>query len=254
MVPTRLWVAGVVSQTRDRKLADQLLQQVRRCSKTLCDLLICTDGWSPYPNSIKRAFREKIKRAGKRGRCALEVWPELHIGTVIKHTVNKHLKEVIRQVSYGNLEKAMKLLEISNGGFMLNTSHIERFNGTIRERLASMTRKCRHASEKLLAFHTGMYLIGCTYNFCWFHQELSKNIEKGGLGMPCTPAMTSGLTDHQWSLFDLLSYKVAPPPLPIPKRRGRPRIKPSLDPNKLKPKSQKARVRLRKGALCSTTG
>ena len=38
MVPTRLWVAGVVSQTRDRKLADQLLQQVRRCSKTLCDL------------------------------------------------------------------------------------------------------------------------------------------------------------------------------------------------------------------------
>jgi transposase-like protein/IS1 family transposase len=254
VVPTRLWVAGVVSQTRDRNLADQLLQQVRRCSKTLCDLLVCTDGWSPYPNSIRRAFREKIKRAGKRGRCALEVWPELHIGTVIKHTVNKHLKEVIRQVSYGNLEKAMKLLEISNGGVMLNTSHIERFNGTIRERLASMTRKCRHASEKLLAFHTGMYLIGCTYNFCWFHQELSKSIEKGGLGMPCTPAMASGLTDHQWSLFELLSYKVAPPPLPIPKRRGRPRIKPSLDPSKLKPKSQKARVRLRKGALCSTTG
>jgi hypothetical protein len=45
---------------------------------------------------MKRFFREKIKRAGKRGRCSLEVWPDLPIGTVIKHTVNKHLKEVIR--------------------------------------------------------------------------------------------------------------------------------------------------------------
>jgi IS1 family transposase len=171
MVPTRLWVAGVVSQTRDRKLADQLLQQVRRCSKALCELFICTDGWSPYPNSIRRAFREKIKRAGRRGRCALEVWPDLHIGTVIKPTVNKHLKEVIRKMSHGNLEKATYLLSLSNGGTMLNTSFIERFNGTLRERLASLARKCRHASEKLFAFHTGMYLIGCTYNFCWYHQE-----------------------------------------------------------------------------------
>jgi IS1 family transposase len=251
MVPTRLWVAGVVSQTRDRKLADQLLQQVRRCSKTLCDLLICTDGWSPYPNSIRRAFREKIKRAGKRGRCSLEVWSGLHIGTVIKHTVNKHLKEVIRQMSHGNPEKAMHILMNSKGGIMLNTSFIERFNGTIRERLASLTRKCRHASSKLSAFHTGMYLIGCTYNFCWFHQELSKSIEKGGLGTPCTPAMASGVTDHQWSLFELLSYKVAPPPLPISKRRGRHRTKPSLDPST--PQSQRACVRLRKGVLCSTT-
>jgi len=254
MVPTRLWVAGVVSQTRDRKLADQLLQQVRRCSKTLCDLLICTDGWSPYPNSVRRAFREKVKRAGKRGRCSFEVWAGLHIGTVIKHTVNKHLKEVIRQMSHGNQEQAMKLLSNSNGGTMLNTSFIERFNGTLRERLASLTRKCRHASSKLFAFHTGMYLIGCTYNFCWYHHELSKSIEKGGLGMPCTPAMASGLTDHQWSIFELLSYKIAPSAFLIPKRRGRPLTKSLLEPSRPKPPSERPRVRLRKGALCSTTG
>jgi hypothetical protein len=105
---------------------------------------------------------------------------------------------------------------------MLNTSFIERLNGTLPERLAALTRKCRHASSKLFAFHTGMYLIGCTYNFCWHHHELSKSIKKGGLGMLCTPAMASGLTDHQWSIFELLSYKVAPPALLIPKRRGLP--------------------------------
>ena len=74
MVSTRLWLAGVVSQTRDSTLADHLLQQVRRCCQNVCELmtsLICTDGWSAYPNSIRRAFREKVKRTAGRGRSCL---------------------------------------------------------------------------------------------------------------------------------------------------------------------------------------
>jgi IS1 family transposase len=249
MVSTRLWLAGVVSQRRDSTLADGLLQQVRRCCQKMCELLVCTDGWAAYPNSIRRAFREKIKRTAGRGRCSLAVWPDLHIGTVIKCTVNKHLKEVIRQMTHGSLDQALKLLGRSKGGEMLNTSFIERFNGTMRERLAALTRKCRHASCKLHAFHTGMYLIGCTYNLCWPHHELSKPVEKGGFGMLCTPAMASGLTDHIWSVFELLSYKVAPPPLPIPKQRGRPPTKPLPDPTRPK----RPRGRPRKVPLCSTT-
>ena len=241
MVSTRLWLAGVVSQRRDSALADTLLQQVRRCCQKMCELLICTDGWAAYPNSIGRAFREKVKRTAGRGRCAFVVWPALHIGTVIKHTVKKRLKEVIRQMAQGSLEQALKLLGRSNGGTMLNTSFIERLNGTMRERLAALTRKCRHASSKLHAFHTGMYLIGGTYNFCWPHHELSKPVEKGGFGMPCTPAMASALTDHVWSVFELVSYKVAPPPWVAPKRRGRPRIRPLSDPTA--PKRPRGRPR-----------
>src|SRR5207302_9103763 len=62
MVSTRLWLGGVVSLTRDKNLADRLLQQVRACSQAACALLICTDGWAAYPGSIKRAFREKVKK------------------------------------------------------------------------------------------------------------------------------------------------------------------------------------------------
>src|SRR5512135_319890 len=40
MVSTRLWLAGVVSETRDKTLADRLLQQVRRCCQNLCEVLI----------------------------------------------------------------------------------------------------------------------------------------------------------------------------------------------------------------------
>jgi hypothetical protein len=97
--------------------------------------------------------------------------------------------------------------------------------------------------------HAGMYLIGCTYNFCIVHQQLSKALDLGGFGFPCTPAMASGLTDHVWSVKELLTFKVAPPPLPLLKKKGRPRTKSTQ--NTSVPK--KPVVRMRKGALCATT-
>src|SRR5229473_548193 len=61
-VSTRLWMAGVVSRERDRTLADDLLHHVRACCQGVGALLVCTDGWAAYPNSIKRAFRDKVKK------------------------------------------------------------------------------------------------------------------------------------------------------------------------------------------------
>jgi len=249
VVPTRLWVAGVVSKTRDSNLIDRLMLQMRRCCKDLCCILICTDGFAAYPKSILRAFREKVKKTPGRGRCCLEVWPDLQIGTIIKRTVKRRLKDVIRQMTYGTIEQAQKLLELSKGGSMLNTSYIERLNATFRERLASLTRKCRHAVSKEATLHAGMYLIGSTYNFCIPHQQLSKALDLGGCGFPCTPAMASGLTDHVWSIKELLTFKVAPPPIPVLKKKGRPRMK-SLQ-STILPK--KPVVQMRKGALCVST-
>ncbi len=44
MVSTRLWLAGTVSMSRDKGLADALMQQVRRSAQTLRPLLVLTDG------------------------------------------------------------------------------------------------------------------------------------------------------------------------------------------------------------------
>jgi IS1 family transposase len=215
MVSTRLWLGGVVSGTRDTSLADRLLQQVRACSQTACARLFCTDGWAAYPNSIRRAIRSKVKRIAGCGRASLQVWSGLHIGTVIKQTVNKRLKEVVRQMSHGSLAQAMHLLRRSEGGQVLNTSYTERFNGTVRERLATLTRKCRHAAHRLQAPQTGMYLIGSTYNFCCFHQALSTRAAgQAQKLLRQTKALASGLTDHLWSFSELLRYKIAPEPMP----------------------------------------
>jgi hypothetical protein len=201
-----------------------------------------------------RAFREKIKETAGRGRPCLRIWPDLCIATVIKRTEKKRVVEVTRRMTRGTLEQAMTLLNASLGGMVLNTAFIERLNGTMLERLAALTRKCRHAASRLTGLEAGMYLIGSTYNFCWPHQTLSKPTH---LGCPTTPAMATGLTDHVWSMWELLSYRIAPSPWSAPKRRGRPKKLAEQTASVANPKKTPSRhrplLRQRQGRLCSTS-
>jgi len=248
MVPTRLWIAGLVSKTRDSNFTDTLLQHVRNCCIALSAILICVDGLKSYPKSILKAFREKVKDKSGPGAPRKEVWPDVHIGVVVKRMKKRRVKEVIHRIAHGTEEMVNALLKSSKGGKVINTAFIERFNGTFRERLASLTRKCRHAASKVETLHAGMYLIGCTYNFCMTHGALSKQEEHGGI-LLSTPAMASALTDHIWSMKELLTYKIIPAPLPPPKRKYRRRLQhvsSTLG-------SKKPVVRLRKGVLCSDT-
>ncbi len=253
MVSTRLWLAGVVSLTRDTRFSDRLLAQVRRCAQAVRPLLVCTDGWAAYQGSIRRAFREKVKRTVGRGRSALFVWPDLLIATVINHTKQRRVVQITRRMTQGTLERAQDLLRQSKGGNVLNTAFIERLNASFRERLATLTRRCRHAAQRLEALETGMYLIGCVYNLCVVHDELSSSKH---FGTPTTPAMAAGLTARRWSVKEVLLFKVAPAAWVEPKQRGRPGLgaharRPYVS---KRPVHLRPLLRLRKGALCAVTG
>ena len=206
-VSSRLWLAGVVQTSRDHVLADRLLQQVRRCACGASQLLICVDGWASYPNAILRAFVEQVNEGIQTGKKQMHVWSQLLIGQVIKTQKKHRLVSVKHTLLRGDEQGLEHCLEQSRGGTQINTAYIERLNGTMRERLAALTRKCRHANRHLEPFQWGMYLIGCTYNLCWPHHELSKQEHAG---YACTPAMASGLTNHLWSLQEVLTYKVPP--------------------------------------------
>lgn len=219
-VSSRLWLAGIVQHTRDRVLADRLLHMVRRCACGTSQLLVCVDGWAAYPNAILRAFTQQVKEGMEESRAQMQVWPQLIIGQVIKAHKKYRLVSVQHTLLRGTEQDLETCLAQSKGGTQINTAYIERFNGTIRERLASLTRKCRHANEHLEPFQWGMYLIGCTYNLCWKHDRLGQ-----------TPAIAAGLTDHVWSLQQVLTYKVTPQLLatmqedvfPEPNNRGKPK-------------------------------
>ncbi len=70
------------------------------------------------------------------------------------------------------------------------------------------------------------------------HQELSN---RKHFGYACTPAMAAGLTDHIWSVSELLRFRVAPAPWAEPKRRGRPRK--AMAPDPTVPKRPRGRPR-----------
>jgi hypothetical protein len=69
-----------------------------------------------------------------------------------------------------------------------------------------------------------MYLVGCAYNFCWCHDSLRIAAPPGERlkWRDRTPAMAAGLTDHAWTMRELLSCPIPLPPWVAPKRRGRP--------------------------------
>ncbi|WP_151754473.1 hypothetical protein [Dictyobacter vulcani] len=110
------------------------------------------------------------------------------------------------------------LRTIQGGGTHINTASIERFNGTIRERLASLTRRGHHANRHLEPFQWGMYVIGCTYKLCWPHHQIGQ-----------TPARAADLTNHTWSIKEVLTYKFIPQLLASMKELQQQAVAPSPD-------------------------
>ncbi len=68
-----------------------------------------------------------------------------------------------------------------------------------------------------------MYLVGSVYNFCTPHQSLRVACVEGRRRWRLrTPAMAAGITTGIWTVEQLLTYRVPPPPFVLPKKRGRP--------------------------------
>ncbi len=82
----------------------------------------------------------------------------------------------------------------------------------MRACLASLGRRTRCLVRQVQTLETGMYLVGCVYNFCTWHESLRvplyvlgcSGMQRRWVGR--TPAMSAGLTDHRWSLEELLRY------------------------------------------------
>jgi hypothetical protein len=158
----------------------------------------------------------------------LEVWVTLGIATVVKHTTQagKPVFNLTRHIVRGSTEFVGQQLTASQGGLFINTAFIERLNATFRQRLAPLTRRTRHAARSTQPLHAAMFLLGTTYNFCTVPFALRlPNFDDPALPrwQQRTPAMAAGLTDHVWSIHELLAYQIAPP-LWVPKKpKGRPR-------------------------------
>lgn len=217
-VPTRLWLGGTISAHRDKTLITRLVAGVK--AQALCrPLLLVTDGLSTYVGAWQKAFRTPV-RTGRRGRPTLVAWPELVIGQVIKQYQKRRVASVLHRLVTGRAEQLVRLLP---AGQVLNTAYIERLNATFRQRLCCLVRRSRCLAQQPATLEAGMYLVGCVYNFCTPHRSLRLESTAGARkGTERTPAMAAGITETVWTVGQLLTYRVAPPPFVPPKRRGRP--------------------------------
>ena len=212
-VSTRLWLGGVASAHRDRHLIDALVSLVRRCALAK-PVLVCVDGLATYVQALLGAFTT-AERTGRRGRPRRLPWEGLVIAQVVKRRCKGRLVEVLRRVRVGSETLAWHLLWAAQGGGGINTAYIERINATFRARLWVLARRTRGLARTDELMRAGMYLIGAVYNFCTLHASLRLSV-----GGQRTPAMAAGITDHYWSVSELLWHRVKPPPWTPPKRRG----------------------------------
>jgi hypothetical protein len=75
----------------------------------------------------------------------------------------------------------------------MSTSHVERQNLTMRMAIRRFTRLTNAFSKKLDNLKAACALHFAYYNFCRIHQTLR-----------VTPAMEAGITDHVWTIAELL--------------------------------------------------
>ena len=218
MVSTRLWLGGVVSERRDLPLIRALLARVRRGALAR-PLLFCTDGLCSYVRAIRETFREP-RSTGKPGRPRWRAWKNLLIAQVIKRYAKRRVIAVTRRIVQGTRRQVDAIRRRSQGAGVINTAYIERLNATFRERWAPLVRRGRALARRTLTLEHGMYLIGTVYNFCSPHASLRRGT-LGAARRACTPAMAAGITEHCWTIQELLSFQVPPPRWTPPKRRGR---------------------------------
>jgi hypothetical protein len=221
-VPSRRWLGGVISPQRDRGLSRALLGRVRAGGPTQT-VLLCTDGLARYARQAVRLFREPV-RSGCRGRPRLGLPEGGLIAQVIKQYAQRRVVGVVRRVVVGT-RAAVHATVVTTQDRMTavsNTASAERLNATFRARLAPLIRRTRVAVRHAATLEAGLWVVGTCSNFCWPHRSLRRRRgpadPPGGRWVERTPAQAAGLTDHRWSLHDLLTYPV---PESVPKRRGR---------------------------------
>jgi hypothetical protein len=228
-VPSRLWLGGVISRQRDLPLITRLVQRVRACAVTPA-ILVCVDGLASYVTAFPKVFRQPVY-TGRRGRPRLILPDGFQLAQVVKHSAKRHVVGVTRRVVHGTLAGIEAVLTTTATGTVINTAYIERLNATFRAHLAPLARRGRAIARTEAALTAGMWLVGTTYNFCWPHDSLRRLAAPGAPRKwhERTPAMAAGLTDHPWTIDELLRFQIPLPHWVPPKRRGRPPKRPSLE-------------------------
>jgi IS1 family transposase len=216
------------AQEGDRTLdmAQAMLHQIAQLLAPGCVPLFLSDGNPNYLPAIVTHFGHwvQLPRRQARGPAPKPRWmplPELLYAQVIKRMRRRRIVEVNRQVVIGTQAAVDQVL--APCGWQISTAFIERLNLSLRQRVVAIRRRSASPCKSGNGLSHQLVLFQVYHNFVLPHaslrQALAEPIPTNGSGsakvwqQQC-PAMAAGLTDHIWTLQEVLMFRVPPWPQP----------------------------------------
>ncbi len=212
--PESRLLLALVPGKRDGPTCHRLIGQVRDRTGGRTDLLITSDEHAPYETAIRAVYgvatpRPRRPGPGRPPKPVKVVPPELCYATVRKRREKGRVVEVVKAVVFGTMVLLNELLSRSTASTTINTSFVERNNGTDRHQNSRKRRKTYAFSKELAMHRAASHFIGYSYNFCWPVRTL-RTREGKGPWRARTPAMAAGLSDHVWSTWEWAIFPAKP--------------------------------------------
>jgi hypothetical protein len=162
------------------------------------------DDHLPYPAAILPVFGQVLHRRRRRGRGrrkypALKPPPGLLVGVVRKlRDAKGNLLGVRTRARFGRMKAIRRRIVQLRLGRRINTSYVERFNGTLRGHQARLARRTQAVSRGEGPLQWGLWVFRDLYHWVWVHGALRGR----------TPAMAMRRTDHIGTVWDDIRYPV----------------------------------------------
>ena len=143
--------------------------------------------------------------------------PELLYAQVVKSYRRRRIVRVRHRMVFGTRAAVQHML--AGHGWQINTAFVERVNLTIRQHVAAVGRRVVTLCKGEAGIRQQLTIYHGYYNVCLPHASLrlplSQPLPTHGTGSaqqwrPRTPAMAAGLTDHIWTLREVLRFRVPP--------------------------------------------
>jgi IS1 family transposase len=226
MDPRSKLLVVVAVGTRTLEMAQRVLHQVAQVLAPGCVPLFLTDGFNEYKTAILAHFGywmqpERRQDKGPRPKPRWMPLPELLYAQVVKSYRRRRLVGVKHRVVFGTQLAIAQVLAVC--GWTINTAFVERLNLDLRQRVAAIGRRVNTLCQGEKGLRDQLVLFQTYHNFVLPHASLRQPLPvpeaphgKGSAKVwrPCTPAMAAGLTDHVWTLREVLLFRVPPWPQP----------------------------------------
>jgi len=202
-VKSRFLLESIIGP-RTLQTALQLTASVALYAKDKDPPLILVDDHLPYPQAILQVFGDIKYWRRKNGRGRLK-YPrlrppaDLQVGVVKKLRDNRgNLLKVSSKALFGKKKQIEEHIAKLGIGRKINTSHMERLNGTIRGQQARLIRHTHSGSHLEEMLQNSIWLWRDLYNWTRVHYSLLTE----------TPAMALRLTQEVWTVLKYILHLV----------------------------------------------